>query len=605
MIRNMHDEARITWLEAFCEVVRNASPDAVSEHCERPCLAIGEFSNSISSRETGAHMLGAIAEVMQNDISPDLYHRIFKLAQDPRCEVRRAMSQAFKHIIPALSDPSLKPQLIEEALKLVRDEVVEVKIEAFTMLTQILDNFPYDVNVNQVVPIIEAELLHSDDPYLLKHTSHIIGLLVSKLEAELSEEPFRTNLIDFIVKLSFNKDPSVRASLSKAFPLLIQTFGQMTFYSQLAPAFVRILEDTCYEVADAATEVFYEVLKILGNSQILKPSFLFMLNRVTVSALFLKQLPDIVKTFNDADIKSEVSLKLTSMLEERLSWRMKNYTLHCIKLLVNDLDPQVFPKLSTTLLELIHTAARPIALPALELVCYIMRKSPRALRLETLDKLYTLLEASNFKHRMLFLDFCEFFGRTHSRQLFKENLIILVLSMVRDPVVDVRFKLAKCFPTFRQFISNDDTETSTNFMQTLDELLNDSSPAVARCAGESHSAFMNRNFWKKINSEEEERIDKQKRYEELEQERRERISEEEEKKRVVEKLAQKAKMDFLSSKEKRLSGTLKRQSTKTLPAIEKPKIRSDRRRVSEAATSGFKASTPRPLAKSLTLPKLP
>lgn len=607
MLRTLQSEGRQVWLECFIEIVRSATPEVVSEHCTKACLLIGDFANSIASRETAAHMLGGIAEVVQNDLAPELFTRVLKLAQDPRFEVRKAMSQELKNIISSVTEPNLRALLIEEAIQLARDEVLEVKLEAFTMLTHVLDSFPYDVNITQVIPLIEAEMLRSNDQTLLKHSCKIIGFLLSKLEAELSEEPFRSNIISFILKLAQNTDAEARAALVKAFPLLIVTFGQMTFLSQLSSAYTRLVEDDNSLVQEAVTWSFCEVMRLLGNPDILKPNFLHLLGQPGLIAKLIVHMPDIVKTFNDSNINSEVSSKLVDYLSEKsISWRTKVGILKGIQRLVNVLDPQIVPRLTYSLLDLAHSAIRPVALSALECLTFTLRKSPRQLRGEVLDAMTLLQEDTHFKSRMLFLDFAELYGKSHSRRLFKEKLIDLILPLIRDPVSDVRFKLAKAFPVFRQFISNEDTETSTQFMQSLDVLLYDRSTAVARCAGESQSAFMNRNFWKKIGSDEEERLDRLKRNEELEQERREMQAEEEEKKRVVEKLAQKAKMDFLTNKTKTATAGLKRQNSKILPSLDKPrKVRLERRKTEAALSSTLKGVTPRQLTKSMTLPRLP
>jgi hypothetical protein len=615
MIRTQHDEARQVWLQTFSQIVRAASPEAVAEHCTQACLSIGEFSNSISCRETAAHMLGGIAEVVQNELSHELFNRVLRLAQDPSFEVRKAMCEEFASIIPAVSEPSLRSQLIEEALKLAQDEVLEVKLEALSMMAQVLDNVPYDVNISQVVPIIEAEVLQSTDnttptsqsarspqvsydlrQTLLLRVSSLIGILVSKLEAELSEEPFRSNMIDFIVKLSYNRSAEVRSSLAKAFPMLIQTLGQMTFWTQLTGAFVKLVKDPESQVLDSVVAVFSEVMKLLGNSATLESDFLYLVEQSSCIPKLAPLIPEIVRGFNSNDVSTQVSAKLTEYLSCSLNWRVKVSIMRSLQQMMSVFSKAELPRLAETLLRLARSAVRPVSLTAIALLCHALRVSPRLLRQETLSSLEALSGERDFKLRMLFLDFSHLYALTHSRTLFKEKLIDTVLGMVTDPVVDVRYKLAKAFPTLRQHISNDDTETSTRLMQALDVLLADSSPAVARCAGESHSAFMSRAFWKKIGSDDEERIDRQKLQHEMEQERKERLNEEEEKKRVVDKLAQKAKMDYLTSKSKHATG---QKRTGIRSSFDKIKRRSS----TEFGSS--KTITPRTMTKSLTLTKLP
>jgi hypothetical protein len=619
MVRTQHDKAREVWLQTFSQIVRAASPEAVAEHCTRACLSIGEFSNSISCRETAAHMLGGIAEVLQNELSPELFNRVLRLAQDPRFEVRKAMCQEFTSVIPAVSEPSLRSQLIEEALQLAQDEVLEVKLEAFSMMAQVLDNFPYDVNISQVLPIIEAEMLQSTDntstrsqtarspqlsfeqrQTLLLRFSSIIGILVSKLEAELSEEPFRSNMIDFVVKLSHNESAEVRCNLAKAFPLLIQTLGQMTFFTQLAGAFVRLVKDRERQVLDSVASVLSEVMRLLGNSATLQSGFLHLLEQPSCLPKLAPQIPEIVKGFNSNDVSRQMSEKLTGYLSSSLNWRVKVSIMRSLQQLTSVFSQAELPRLTETLLRLAKSAIRPVSLTAIALLCHALRVSPRYLRQETFSSLEALAGERDFKLRMLFLDFTQLYGLTHSHILFKEKLFDTVLGMVTDPVVDVRFKLAKAFPELRQHISNNDTDTSARLMEALEVLLIDSSSAVARCAGESSAAFMSRAFWKKIGSDEDERSDKQKLQHEMEQERNERLNDEEEKKRVVEKLAQKAKMDYLTSKSKHVKGQ-KRPGVKLIPSFDKTKVA--RRMTTEIGT--LKTITPRTMIKSMTLPKLP
>lgn len=603
MLRSLHDETQQIWLLAFREVVKAATPQAVAEHCTWACLSIGDFSNSISSREVAAHMLGGIAESVQNSLPSELFSRALKFAQDPMFEVRRAISQELAYILPAVSEPPLsRALLVEEALRLVQDEVAEVKSEAFSMLAVVLPYFPDADCVAQVVPILEAEMCQSKDPKLWRILIKVICALITKLQGEIAHEPFISNTFAFIEKLSQSQDPETRSSLAKAFPELMQTFGNTAFYqANLSLAYDRLVTDTDTQVQETVVETLADTKCFLDNSAALKTTCLQLLRQPSFPEKLISRTPEIVKRLRDPEVSREATCKLTDCLSKNLSWRTKVSAIKSLQLLGEDLDTDKMPRLSTTLLDLASSAIRPVALTSLECLCLLLRRSPRAQRQVIFESLTLLQRHLLFKRRMLFIDFCEFYGQSHSRLLFKEKLIESLFAMAKDPVSDVRFYLAKALPNLRQYISSDDTDTSTQFMQVLDALIEDPSPTVARCAGASQLAFMNRSYWTKIGSAEDEYRDRLKRNEEIEEELRERLAEDEEKKRVVEKLAQKAKMDFLNSKGK-LTGPVRRLSTKVLPNLDKLNGRTERRRATDGSSS--KVSTPRPLAKSLTLPKM-
>lgn len=72
-----------------------------------------------------------------------------------------------------------------EIMKLFYDEEVEVKAEAIALYIDLIDMYPYEFTMQNVIPVVMNDILTIDIISLWVVVAEKIGVLVIKLEAEL------------------------------------------------------------------------------------------------------------------------------------------------------------------------------------------------------------------------------------------------------------------------------------------------------------------------------------------------------------------------------------------------------------------------------------
>ena len=85
-----------------------------------------------------------------------------------------------------------------EIMKLFYDEEVEVKAEAIALYIDLIDMYPYEFTMQNVIPVVMNDILTIDIISLWVVVAEKIGVLVIKLEAELQDPTFFTKILEYI-----------------------------------------------------------------------------------------------------------------------------------------------------------------------------------------------------------------------------------------------------------------------------------------------------------------------------------------------------------------------------------------------------------------------
>lgn len=501
------------WLQVLPILLKIVPDTMVKKHCIPVALHLGEYSQAVATRIVATQLIGMLAEHLQQDFRGDILQKSMLLAQDTSYEIRKSMCSQLKKITRSVSE-DLQPRVFGEVLKLVNDEEVEVKREAASLLIDIIDLLPFEFIQEQVVPVMRTELLPTREPALRQSMAENFGNLIIKLEAELQDEDFRGQCLDFYRSLAMSSLEKERKQAAFNFPAVLSTLGCSAFTEDLKPLYEHLSRDQCFEVKQTVAASFHEILRLSAReNKALSGIFLEMLADIRLVPILLRNLATILTALSSEISPSSIMSHLLNILNSRLNWRHLDQLLSEISSILDLFSlHELLERLQPALFALYPKCCLPAKVRVAKLLAEMVHRNyVSEKRGELCAAILTMLCGSeNAQDRIVFIDFSVRMLALNSRLFFQLHFFQRLLRLSSDPVHNVRLKLATHLVSFlSSFCTQQEMQTAINAAVTL--LVADADPEVSRLAGQAQMHTMSRDYWNLVQTAEKEEAEKQRR----------------------------------------------------------------------------------------------
>ena len=127
------------WLPVFQYLLAHIPVNLIKVKIIPELMLLSDFTQKQITRQVSCHLLGSLAEVLGKEFKGPLLHRVKALSQDTNPEVREEMAKAWLIIIRAVGRNPLEETIFFDILKLIEDEVENVKAHATALLIHSLE----------------------------------------------------------------------------------------------------------------------------------------------------------------------------------------------------------------------------------------------------------------------------------------------------------------------------------------------------------------------------------------------------------------------------------------------------------------------------------
>jgi hypothetical protein len=432
-------------------------------------------------------------------------------------------------------------ELWEEVVNLLEDDNDKVQQEALTLLLKTLKSSSSDFRVSQALPyVIDALTKPYAAQVVLSWAGEVMQVCCKELETlgklRLFMEFYRTQL------LSSDLDTVLVAA--RCLPEVLLGLGTARKdYDSLLLGVMRSCHSEVRKLT--ATRLSAIVCVYSRHSDLMQTMTQELLEDSDTSVIVLTSLPSLI------DQGGLDTGKLYSHLLDLLrhsNWRVQFSSVVAVQSLLKTSDqPYVRDSLPERLCEIMQNSAVPARNKAAEALAQLVSILPYSdLRREMVDYLTThFAQSANHQARQVFLEFCVHALSFFSRCFFNANFLDFLRPMSSDPVTSVRTKFARLIPFFRKGLAS---EASFELADVVNRLMQDPQRTVADAAGDAHSAMLQANYWRSLDSEEVLRADQAKEEAESRLLAQEQRSLEDIKRQFVDQLALRAKQDYKASK---------------------------------------------------------
>lgn len=498
------------WLQVLTSLLKVIPVAIIKKHCTPVALHLGEFSQAISTRIVATQLIGLLAESLQQDFRGDILHKAMMLAQDTSYEIRKSMCNQLKKITRSVSE-DLQPRVFGEVLKLVNDEELDVKREAVSLLIDIIDLLPFEFIQEEVLSVMRTDLLPTREPGLRQSMAENFGIVIVKLEAELQDESFRDQCLDFYRSIVMSDLEKERKLAAFNFPAVMATLGGIAFTEDLKPLYEHLSRDPCLEVKQIIAASFHEILRLsTRENQALSGIFLQFLSDSRLVPSLLRNLSTILTILSGEIGPAQIMFHLLSLLSAPLPWRHLDQLLGEIQSLLDLFSiNELLDRLQPALFTIYQKSCLPLKVKIAKLLAEIVHRNYLTeKRGELCLAVCALLCGSqNAQDRIVFVDFSVRMLTLNSRRFFHRHFLPQLLALVRDPVANVRLKLAKHLVSFLSyFCTQPDTQTAIN--ATVTQLTTDTDAEVSHSAEQVQMQTMSRDYWNTVQAAEQEEAGK-------------------------------------------------------------------------------------------------
>ena len=503
------------WLQVLTALLKTVPAAVVKKHCIPVALHLGEFSQAVATRIVATQLIGLLAESLQQDFRGDILQKAMMLAQDTSYEIRKSMCVQLKKITRSVSE-DLQPRVFGEILKLINDEETDVKCEAASLLIDISDLLPFEFIQEEVVPVMRTDFLPTREPSLRQSMAENFGIVIVKLEAELQDEEFRGQCLDFYRSLVMSGLEKERILAAFNFPAVMATLGGIAFTEDLKPLYEHLSRDPCFEVKRTVAVSFHEVLRLsTRENQALSGIFLGFLADLKLVPSLLSNLSTILTILSSEIGPGQILFHLLSLLNCPLPWRHLDQLLTEIQSILDLFTVQeLLDRLQPVLFTLYSKCCLPVKVKVAKLLAEMVHRNYLTEKRSELcvAVLALLCGSGNAQDRIVFVDFSVRMLNLNSRRFFLRHFFPRLLSLASDPVANVRLKLAlHLVPFLSSFCTQPDTQSAIN--TTVTQLASDPDSEVSRLAEQVQMHTMSRDYWNTVQAAEQEETVKLKREE--------------------------------------------------------------------------------------------
>lgn len=483
-----------SFLETLIATVPFLPKDVVEQLVLPIALHKGQMSQSVTSRMTSCQLIGSMAKVFESQwLEKVLLPLATTLCQDVLQDVRMCMCHQLEPLARALGTEVTKRHILCEISQLLQDEewcVRGAAVETLVDLLSLLDKGTVqDKVVSLLIQACEHAFTQGDNslPVVAKQ----LGRICYELKGFLSPDQ-RMWFRDYYCKLSAysiceaagSRSGSI-ASLTKAaannqreleckhqcaynFPAMLLFAGRESFEEHLSSTFKSFVEDDAPAVRRCIACGFHEIVTLMGDKcPALFPYYQTLLRDSSFEVLsgLAPHLPQVMEGFAAAsnlapDTRHPGLLELIPALtvcEQTASgyrqWRVHEELLNGFSCLTKCMtSDQLHTKFIPIMFRYItKSCVLPVKMAAGRTYCIFIRSIRKAeQRKELCAKLVEeCSKSTSCRQRLFFIDMCQIFLDTFSRNFFKEHFFMPLLSLSEDHIVNVRLRLYRILPNLK------------------------------------------------------------------------------------------------------------------------------------------------------------
>ena len=543
-----------TWLCVFQACLQAVPADYVRSCCVPIVLQLAEPVKSIPTRAVACQLLGMLAGVLKEDFSGDLSERTLGLAQDPNYEVRLRMTEVFGTIVRS-TGLNERPKMLEEVIRLVQDDQLEVRTAAVKLLGEVQDLYSAQQQTAVLVPLLTAELL--PDPDL--NSSLCSSLSPILLCCQNHPHALRT-IFSFCQRMQSTPSDSIQISLISSLPTLLTIFPSADF------AYIeRFWTHGSLHTRTVLSQIYPQVRHKQVLSQMSSsPSQLLYLQMLENPATSYPAACHLSAGFKflSASNQSQALQALKLLLDGKLPWRE---VLEVLKQIPDFMDMwsirDSLMHIQPAVLEVMEKGGWRLQLECADILCRMIEQNYYKAKRLAVCKL--VVEeygfSQTYRKRMIFVSFCSLVVQRVSKGTFQALFFPLLLELCRDSVSSVRLHLAILLPSIGRIFTSDE-DWSRAVSDAMKRLAEDQCKDVAERANAGLQVMSEYEYWAASKREEMEnakRVEREKKHE-----AREVLEREEEKRAMLQELTRKARLDYRNASRRSSS---KASSSRTTP----------------------------------------
>lgn len=541
------------WLSVFHCSLQRVSPTYLRSCCVPTVLQLADSVKSISTRAVACQLLGMLAGALREDFTGELSERTLGLAQDPSYEVRLSMTGVLGKIVKSVGAVE-REKMLEEVIRLVRDDQLEVRRAAVIALAEVQDQYSPKQRSTILVPLIITELLPDPELEATICTSLAPFLLCCQHHSSLQ------SIFAFCQRLQLIPNESLHVSLIAALPTLLATSPNTDF------AYIeRFWTTGSLPSRIAFSEIYPKVRRKQVLHYLSTPSsqalYLQMLTGPATSWSAASHLPLGFQSLSVSN-QSQVLQELKNLMDVKFPWRRVLKVLKILpELMENWVIKDALKHIEPAVLKILEKGCWKLQLECVDILGRLVEQNYyKGKRLATCKLMMEEYRGSRtYRKRMLYVSFCAHIVRRVSKASFQTLFFPLLLDLCHDSVSSVRLHLAALLPHIGQIFTSDE-DWSRSIAEVMKSLAEDQNKDVAEQANAGLLVMSEHEYWAASKQEE---IENEKRVaRERRQEGREAQEREEEKRAMLQELTRKARLDYRSTSRRSSS---KASSNRTTP----------------------------------------
>ena len=480
---------------ALVEAARLLPPEEARAALPALAARVGDVSNPPERRALAGRLVGAALgarSLTGGDLSPGLWELLLNLCQDTEAVVRRALVEQLALLYVAAPDETLRGRIVEELLALLDDEELAVRVDAVRTLVALVRQVPRAVRREALLPRLRAQYAAARGVGLLADGMRTVlgesvgALLLALVDAgeavpvcgEIADTPVPSGdagavlaVLEFHASLGSHSRVEYRKLCAYNLPAVAAIVGPPLRVSHVVPLVCRLALDGSELVRRTLACGLHEVAARLGGELTvtqLRGAFvaLFQDEADHVVSALIDSMRAWLPLFcvDDIAVRTGALAAITPLVlavaKRRcvaLSWRRQVRLLAALRLLPLMTDSEAATR---GLLDAVDAAfeggARPVRAAAVRSMMWIARHAPSGLYRQTMLagvlSLELVCRGREAWRRALFPEAVGAAVWIFSRAFVKAQLIDPLLSLVKDPVIDVRRAALDAVPRLRPWL---------------------------------------------------------------------------------------------------------------------------------------------------------
>lgn len=450
-----------SWGEVLAELARHL-PEKLLLRCTQEAMSLSAYHQNDQVRSIGGIVLGAIADARKKP-QGDITRKIFSMSQDPSNFVRLNMCGTLRILFKLKGE--FENKVIEEILKLVGDECVEVLEQSLQLFVDIL---PEITGKSSILESVEESFIKTSYDKLTEIKLRYVGRIMKEFKSQMSIGR-KSSWVDWVMNMVACGNLQEKKSASVSYGGIVFCAG---IDDRLLQLWKALEEENDYEIVQNLVLQIGFVASVAGDKVVEVQGIVrkYVKNDTYFSIL----VPQITVIATSLKIQEELLLFLVEKFTQKLKMRD---TLEVLSQLVrfsnafNIMNP--LKPLIPNLIQMGKSGAAPIKEKSVELLAIITYKSPGYSSRLALAKdiIQNFACSTNCFHRASYIHYCLAIKNLCSKQFFSKIFMPSLLNLAKDKSDVVRYTFAKNYIWLRYTVPSNNSELMGNFRYILNSYL--------------------------------------------------------------------------------------------------------------------------------------